>query len=491
MVTTELQRIDYFYWSLLLALLALHGPGQWSLDHWLKQWLRQRFPQLEGLAPPGLETLPQVVIVGAGFGGLAVARALHLAACRVTLVDRHNYHLFQPLLYQVATAGLSPADIASPVRELFRSQPNARVLLGEVSGIDTARQEVLLGERRLPYDYLILATGARHAYFGRDEWETLAPGLKSIDDATHLRRRLLLAFEQAENATDPQEQKRLLTFIIVGAGPTGVELAGAIAELARHGMAREFRTIDPASSRVLLIQSGPRVLPTFPEALSHKAARSLESLGVEVLTGSRVEQVDTAGVVVSGRRIEANTVFWAAGVIASPAAQWLNAAADPAGRLRVNPDLSVPGLPNVFAIGDTALSEGWKGQPVPGLAPAAKQGGKYVAKLIRARLEGRRAPAPFRYRHLGSLATIGRQAAVADFGWLRLSGAPAWWLWGAVHVLFLAGMRSRLLVAMQWFWAYLTFRRGTRLITGSAPPPPARPLAMAELPALRKLASGR
>ncbi|MEI2781083.1 MAG: NAD(P)/FAD-dependent oxidoreductase [Candidatus Competibacter sp.] len=312
----------------------------------------------------------------------------------------------------------------------------------------------------------MLATGARHSYFGRDDWEPHAPGLKRIDDATAIRRRLLLAFEQAENCADPEERRRLLTFVIVGGGPTGVELAGAIAELARHGLAGEFRNIDPAQARVLLVQSAPRLLPAFPESLSEVSAQSLRMLGVEVLTQSRVEKIDADGVWVSGQRIGSRTVFWAAGVMASPAAHWLKGDADAAGRLKVGPDLTVPGLPDVFAVGDTALSEAWDGKPVPGLAPAAKQQGAYVARIIKARLEGRTGLPPFRYRHLGNLATIGRQAAVVDFGGFRLSGALAWWLWGVAHVFFLVDTRKRLSVAIEWFWAYLTYKRGTRLITG-------------------------
>jgi len=455
-------------WYALAAfgLVLLPGPGAWSLDAMIERYLRRQFPQLDGKPAASLETLPHVVVIGAGFGGLAVTRCLRLVACRVTLVDQRNYHLFQPLLYQVATAGLSPADIASPVRSLLREQFNARVLLGRVTGVDSAKRQVILADTRLDYDYLVLATGARHSYFGRDEWEPWAPGLKRIDDATDIRRRLLRAFELAENSEDLEEQRSLLNFVIVGAGPTGVELAGAIAELARHGMQREFKNIDPAQARVILVQSGPRVLPAFPDELSERSARALAALGVEVMTNSRVEQVDAWGVAIGGVRIPARTVFWAAGVIASPAARWLDRPADPAGRLKVEADLSVPGLPDVFAIGDTAYVEAWNGKPVPGLAPAAKQGGQYVAGLIRARVEGQPAPQEFQYRHLGSLATIGRKAAVAEFGRLRLSGALAWWLWGAVHVLFLIGARNRISVALEWFWAYITYRSSTRLITG-------------------------
>lgn len=457
-----------WYWLLTMALLLVHGAGALSLDAGVEAILARRFPELVGKPAFSLEGAPRVVIVGAGFGGLACAGALRHVHARVTLIDRHNYHLFQPLLYQVATAGLSPGDIATPVRGLFREQLNTTVLFGEVSGVDTGRREVLIRERRVPYDYLVLATGASHSYFGRDEWGAFAPGLKRIEDATAVRRRMLTAFEHAEAADDEEERRRLLTFVIVGGGPTGVELAGAIAELARHGMEKEFRNFDPAAARVILVQAGSRILPAFPAALSEQARRSLEALGVEVRLDSRVERIDAEGVTVSGQRIPARTTLWAAGVVASPAARWLGVPADPAGRVKVEPDLSVAGLSEVFVIGDTAASAAWKGQPVPGLAPAAKQGGQYVARAIRARIEGRRLPGPFEYRHLGSLATIGRKAAVADFGWIRLWGAPAWWLWGLVHVGFLVGLRNRVSVMFDWFWAYLTYRSGTRLITGAA-----------------------
>jgi len=447
-------------WALLLAVLVLHGAGPVSLDRLLRDRVRR-------IAPPvDRSGLPHVVVVGGGFGGVAAVRGLRGATCRVTLVDQRNHHLFQPLLYQVATASLSPGDIATPVRAMFRGQDNVRVLLGEVTGVDAAAKAVLLGRGRIPYDHLVLATGARHSYFGRDDWAPYAPGLKTVEDGTAIRRRLLLAFEEAEGAATEAERRAWLTFVIVGGGPTGVEMAGAIAELARHGLEGEFRDVDPASAHVMLVQSGPRLLPAFPEALSADAAQALRHLGVDVVLDSKVEEVGAEGVTVSGRHIPARTVLWAAGVMASPAAAWLGVKADRAGRVPVGPDLGVAGLDGVYAIGDTAASDGWAGQPVPGLAPAAKQGGAYAARAIRARLAGRPAPAPFRYRHLGSLATIGRQSAVADFGFVRVRGALAWWLWGAAHIAFLAGGRNRVTVLVEWLWAYLTFRRGTRLITG-------------------------
>ncbi|NJN48223.1 MAG: NAD(P)/FAD-dependent oxidoreductase, partial [Candidatus Competibacteraceae bacterium] len=401
------------------------------------------------------------------FRRVKAAHGLRFAACRVTVIDKRNYHLFQPLLYQVATASLSPADIATPIRSMFRDQTNVAVIMGEVVDVDSAAGQVILSDNnRIDYDYLVLATGARHSYFGRDEWEPYAPGLKRIDDATAIRRRLLLAFEQAESVHDLAERERLLTFVIIGGGPTGVELAGAIAELARQGLKGEFRNIDPSQARVLLVQSAPRLLPPFQEKLSAVSEKSLRDLGVEVLTKSRVEQVDADGVLISGQRVEARTVFWAAGVVASPAASWLKTEADSAGRVKVEPDLSVAGLTNVFAVGDTALNLAWNGKPVPGLAPAAKQQGSYVAKVIQSRLEQTKPPAPFRYHHLGNLATIGRKSAVVEFGSIRLSGTLAWWLWGVAHVLFLVDVRKRMTVAIEWFWAYLTYKRGTRLITG-------------------------
>lgn len=467
--------------ALVAGLLALRGGGRISLDALIERRLERRYPQLAGRPAFALDAVPRVVIVGAGFGGLACAARLARLPVQVTIVDRQNYHLFQPLLYQVATTALSPGDIAAPVRGLFREHFNVTVLLGTVTGVDTRNRQVLVGEQRLPYDYLVLATGAAHSYFGRDEWANHAPGLKRVEDAVEMRRRLLSAFERAEATDDAEERQRLLTFLIVGGGPTGVELAGAIAELAKFGMDKDFRRYDPATARVVLVQAGPRVLPTFPEALSAQTRSALERLGVEVRVGSRVERIDDDGVIVDGERITARTVLWAAGVVASPAAKWLGAEADNAGRVKVEPDLSVAGLPNVFVIGDTAASNAWNGQPVPGLAPAAKQGGEFVARAIGARVLGQRGPERFVYRHLGSLATIGRKAAVVDFGFVRLRGALAWWFWGAIHVALLVGLRNRFSVMLDWFWAYLTLRSGTRLITGSVPEPAARPASAARV----------
>jgi NADH dehydrogenase/putative oxidoreductase len=458
---------DDVYLLMIFALLSVQGGGRLSLDTAIGAALKRRFPHLAGKAAFALDGLPRVVIVGAGFGGMSCAAKLRNKRVSVTLVDRANYHLFQPLLYQVATAAINPSDIAAPVRPLFRDSFNTRVLLGNVTGVDALRKVVKLHDKELPYDYLVLATGAAHSYFGKDEWAPFAPGLKRIEDATEIRRKLLIAFELAEATEDAAEREALLTFLIVGGGPTGVELAGAIAELARFGMDKEFRRFDPASARVVLVQSAQRILPTFNEKLSGVAQRSLEKLGVEVLIGSRVDKIDPDGVSVSGKRIAARTVLWAAGVMASPAATWLKCDADNAGRVKVDADLAVPGLPGVYAIGDTASSAGRNGQPVPGLAPAAKQGGYYVARRICALIENRTEAVPFEYRHRGSLATIGRKSAVADFGFIKLWGAPAWWLWGIVHIGFLVGMRNRVSTMINWFWAYLTYRGGIRLITDS------------------------
>jgi NADH dehydrogenase len=408
---------------------------------------------------------PRVVIIGAGFAGLSAAKALADAPVDVTVIDRRNYHLFQPLLYQVATAALSPADIATPIRGILRSQRNTTVLLARVTGIDVVAQVVEADGRRIPYDTLIVATGARHAYFGRDDWEGVAPGLKKIEDATEIRRRILIAFERAETSDDPAERRRLLNFVIIGAGATGVELAGAIAELGRKALASDFRKIDPRETRVVLVEAGPRVLPAFPERLSMKAKRALETLGVEVRLGKPVTGCDDGGITVDGQRIEARTILWAAGVAASSAAKWLNAKKDRADRVIVGSDLTLPGHPEIFVLGDTALAVDAAGKPLPGIAPVAKQQGFYAARLIRARTQGKSLPA-FRYVHLGNMATIGRKVAVADFGRVAMSGRIAWLLWGVVHVCFLIGFRNRLAVLLDWLWAYVTFQRGSRLITG-------------------------
>ena len=411
---------------------------------------------------------PRVVIVGAGFGGLTVAKALAKAPVDITVVDQRNYHLFQPLLYQVATAALSPSDIASPIRTILRGQQNTSVMMAKVTGVDTSAREVVAEDRRIPFDYLVLATGARHAYFGHDDWEAFAKGIKTIDDATGLRRKILLAFEKAEFETDPEERSSLLTFVIVGGGATGVEMAGAIAELARKALAAEFRSIDPTHARIILVEAGPRLLPVFEDHLSEAARRSLEGLGVEVRVSTAVTDCDEAGVSLGDQRIGTRTIIWAAGVQASQAGRWLGAETDRADRVKAAPDLSVPGYPNIFVIGDTAHVLDMDGKPLPGIAPVAKQEGRYVAKLIRKRIAGGDLP-PFRYRDPGALATVGQKRAVVQFRRLRLSGYLAWWIWSVAHVYFLIGFRSRLVVAMNWAWTYVSSQRGARLITGPDP----------------------
>lgn len=409
----------------------------------------------------------RVVIVGAGFGGLWTAKALARSHVDVTVVDRQNYHLFQPLLYQVATAGLSPADVAAPIRGIVGHFPNVTVLLGEVTGVDKSARHVALADgRSIAYDTLVIATGARHAYFGRDEWEPFAPGLKRIEDATEIRRRILLAFEHAENESDDGVRRDLMTLAIVGGGPTGVELAGAIAELSRRALAKDFRHIDPRAARVVLIEAGPRILPSFPPDLSGDAVRRLEKLGVEVRLGAPVTAVDATGVTIGDQRLNARTVIWAAGVAASPAAKWLGVAGDRAGRVEVDERLNLPGHSEIFVIGDTALARDAEGNPLPGVAPTAKQQGSYVGQSILRRLRGDGLPPPFRYRNYGNLATIGRKSAVIDFGVVHLRGFVAWVIWSVAHVYFLIGFRNRLVVALNWLWAYFTFQRGARLITG-------------------------
>jgi NADH dehydrogenase len=407
----------------------------------------------------------RVVIVGAGFGGLEAAHRLAGAPVKITLVDRRNHHLFQPLLYQVATAALATSEIAWPIRYLLRDRPEVTTLFATVSGVDAPNKRVLVEDGdALPYDTLILATGARHAYFGHDEWEPFAPGLKTLEDATTLRRRILVAFERAERETDPQRRAALLTFVIIGAGPTGVELAGTIAELAQDTLPPDFRNIDTHKTRVVLIEAGPRVLAGFADDLSAYAQRSLESIGVEVMLGQAVTECSADGVMYGGIRLDAKTIIWAAGVRASPAAEWLGAPADRAGRLQVLPDLTVPDHPDIFAIGDTVMIAGPDGQPVPGIAPAAKQQGQYVANGIKARLRGETL-APFRYKHAGSLAQIGKRLAVIDFGRIKLRGTLAWWIWGIAHIYFLIGIRNRLSVAMSWLWIHARDQRAARLIT--------------------------
>lgn len=417
------------------------------------------------------EERPHVVIVGGGFGGLAAARALRNAPVDLTLVDRRNHHLFQPLLYQVATAGLSPADIAYPIRSALRRQANAHVILAEATTIDAARRELVLKDGRLGWDFLVVATGARHAYFGHEEWEALAPGLKSLEDALEIRRRILLAFEKAEREADAKTRRALLTIVIVGGGPTGVELAGAIAEIARDVMKADFRSIDPTETRVVLIEAGPRVLATFPESLSAEAAAALAERGVEVRTGARVTAIEPGCVHFDGQRIAAATVLWAAGVAASPLVKSLGVPLDRAGRIEVAPDCSVPGHPEIFVIGDAATMKGADGQPLPGVAPVAMQQGRYVAALIQRVVAGGTRE-PFVYVDKGNLATIGRADAVAAIGRVKLHGLVAWMLWLVVHILYLVGFRNRVIVLVNWAWAYVTMSRGARLITGDIEPVP-------------------
>jgi NADH:ubiquinone reductase (H+-translocating) len=407
------------------------------------------------------------MIVGAGFGGLMAARGLARAPVDVLVIDRRNYHLFQPLLYQVATAALSPADIAEPIRVVLRRQRNAMVLLDEVIGIEPEMHAVKTRTgARQHYDWLILATGSQYNYFGHADWPSRAPGLKSLDDATLIRRRALLAFEEAEAASDPALRQRLLTFVLVGAGPTGVEMAGALAELAHATLSRDFRNINPRTARIILVEAGPRALAGFPEKLSAFAVRSLQRMGVEVLLDTPIEAIEDQGVTARGRRIEAANVIWCAGVEASPVARWLDVPAAKGGRVQVAPDLSVPGHPEIFVIGDAAFVTGPDGEALSGLAPVAKQQGSYVGEFISRRVRGDPEPPPFRYRDEGTLATIGRHSAIADFGWVRLTGWVAWVIWGIVHIFFLIGFRNRASVFLNWVWAWVTYGRGARLITG-------------------------
>jgi NADH dehydrogenase len=414
---------------------------------------------------------PRVVILGAGFGGLACAETLRRAGVGITIIDRQNYHCFQPLLYQVATAALSPADVAWPIRHILRRQENATVFMTEVTGIDAAAQTVTTKAGPFPFDFLVVATGAMHSYFGHDTWAGFAPGLKRIEDATRIRRSILSAFEQAELTDDDEQRRKLLTFVIVGGGPTGVEMAGAIAEVARQTLKRDFRRIDPRTARIMLIEAGPRLLPAFSERHSRYAHDALTAMGVEVLTATVVTGCDANGVDLQHGRIDAGSVIWAAGVMASPAAGWLAADRDRSGRVIVGPDLSLPGHANIFVIGDTAAVNDAAGRPVPGLAGAAKQMGIYVGRLIGARLAGRNLR-PFRYKNLGVLATIGRRSAVVELGPIQLHGFIGWLFWSVVHIYFLIGLRNRFVVAVTWLWSYITFQRGARLITEVPPPCP-------------------
>jgi len=410
----------------------------------------------------------KIVVIGAGFGGLTAVQGLKNADAEITLIDKRNHHLFQPLLYQVATAGLSPSDIAWPIRGILAKQENVRVVLGDVTNVDLASKQVQSPIGDYTYDHLVIATGARHSYFGNDEWEPSAPGLKRIIDATEIRKRVLIAFERAETSCDDAERRRLLTFFIIGGGPTGVEMAGAIAELANHALTSEFRSIDPGSARIVLAQGMDRLLPAFPEELSAYAKEALEKLGVEVILDKLVSVDGQQGVVIDGESTPCATVIWAAGVYVPRVANWLNIKTDPSGRIPVGDDLTVEGHPDVFVIGDAALVP-WNEGSVPGIAPAAKQAGAYVAKAIQAKLGSGNHPGVFQYKHKGNLATIGRHSAVVDFGKLRFKGGFAWWLWGVAHIYFLIGVRAPLIVATQWFWSYITYGKGARLITGVMP----------------------
>jgi NADH dehydrogenase len=409
----------------------------------------------------------KVVIAGAGFAGLSAVRALRNAAVDLTLIDRHNYHLFQPLLYQVATASLSPADIAQPIRSILKDQANARVLLGNVTGIDlVARQVIVSTAGPIDFDYLVIATGTRHSYFGRDRWAADAPGIKSIDDATRVRANVLMAFERAEVEPDPERRRALLTFVIVGGGATGIELAGAIAEFSRNSITRDFRSITPHCARIVLVEAGKRLIPSLPDILSEETRLALGRLGVEVRLGTTVTDVSSRGVMLGADSIDARTIIWAAGVRASPAGEWLGAATDMAGRVIVNADFSVPGQARVFVVGDTAAFRATDGTALPAVAPAAKQAGDHVGRLIAARATGSRTPRPFVYADYGSMATIGRKNAVADLGRFKLRGATGWLVWSLAHIYFLIGFRNRFGVALSWLWSYLTYQRGVRLITG-------------------------
>ena len=407
-----------------------------------------------------------VVIAGAGFAGLSVAHGLAGAPVRITIIDQRNHHLFQPLLYQVGTATLATSEIAWPIRHLLRRRKEVTTLLGVVDGVDTSKRELSLADgHTVGYDTLVLATGARHAYFGHDEWEPFAPGLKTLEDATAIRRRILLSFERAERETDPALRMALLTFVIVGGGATGVELAGAIAELAHENLPEDFRNIDTRVARIVLIEAGPRILPGFTPDLSAYAHAALQRLGVQIELGRPVRECSADGVQFGDQNLPAKVILWAAGVRASSAADWLGLPADTANRVKVEPDLTAPGHPEIFAIGDTSTVNAWHGKPVPGIAPAAKQQGLHVAATIKQRRRGHGQPRPFHYSHSGNLATIGKRSAVIDFGWIKARGWIAWWVWGLAHIYFLIGVRNRLAVALSWLWIYVTGNRSACLIT--------------------------
>jgi NADH dehydrogenase len=447
-------------------------------------------------ANPQADHRPRIVVAGAGFGGLHAVKALAPSAVDITLIDRTNHNLFQPLLYQVATAALAPSDIAVPIRAIFSRKRNVQVLMGEVDGVDTAARLVSVKDTAtIPYDILILATGSVYSWFGHDTWRDQSVALKTLDDADTLRRRLLGAFERAESRTDADEIRALLTFVVVGGGPTGVELAGAIAELARSTLARDYRHIDPASTRVVICEAGPRLLAELPETLSAYAERKLQALGVEIRTGETVQDVRADGISAAGVTIRAANVFWCAGTEATPAAGWVDAPTGRNGLIKVNPDCSVPGKPGIFAIGDVSLMKDADGKPLPALASVAKQQGRYLGRAIRRRIERRGDPRPFKYVDYGQLAVLGRSAAVADFGWVRLKGLPAWTLWSAVHLLLLMGARNKVMVYVNWVWAWLTYGSGARLMTGvnrtgAAPADSATVPGTPERPELTKRASG-
>jgi NADH:ubiquinone reductase (H+-translocating) len=431
--------------------------------------------------------VPDVVIVGAGFGGLRAARALKDVPVRVTVIDRNNYHLFQPLLYQVATAVLSPADISAPIRHILRKQKNTEVLMGEVTGVDMQEQRVIMDDQSIPYDYLILATGARDSYFGHNDWAQFAPGLKSIRQATEIRSRILWAFEEAEKEPDEEKRRALLTFVLVGGGPTGVEMAGAIAGLADKTLPGEYQHINPADARIILVEALPRILLAFPEGLANKAKKELNQLGVEVRTNSPVEDVNEEGVVIGGQLLPSKTVIWTAGVAASPAGKWLGTETDRAGRVIVTSDVSVPGHPNIFVLGDTAHMEE-NGKPLPGVAPVAIQQGDYVARVIANRVAGKERPEPFHYVNKGNMATVGRYRGIVSIGKLQFSGILAWFMWLVLHLMLLIGFRNRVVVMLLWIWYYTSFQRGARLITADEPSPPKRDVAVSRSQAEKKTA---